>query len=80
MRIEFSKEAQKVLSKLSAIDQKKIVKAIGKINQDPIAGEKLKGEFKGLFKLRAWPYRVIYSFNSGSKIVFIVTIGHRQGV
>ncbi|MBI2019580.1 type II toxin-antitoxin system RelE/ParE family toxin [Candidatus Daviesbacteria bacterium] len=79
-KINFSKEAQKFFLKLNSPDQKKISKAIGKIIKDPLIGEKLKGEYEGLFKLYAWPYRVIYSFDRIKKTVLVVTIGHRQGV
>lgn len=78
--ISFSKEAKKFLSKLNSADKNKISKALNKISANPLAGEKLKGEYEGLFKIYAWPYRIIYNFNLANKIIFIVTIGHRQGV
>lgn len=78
--ITFSREAKKILSKLNSADRDKISKALNKIITDPLVGEKLKGEYKGLFKLYAWPYRVIYGFHPKEEIVVIVTIGHRQGV
>lgn len=78
--ISFSKEAKKFLLKLTTADRNKISKALNKIAIDPTVGEKLKGEYAGLLKLYAWPYRVIYAFNSRERIVLVVTIGHRQGV
>jgi len=78
--ISFSKEAKKFLSKLNSADRNKIAKALKKISANPLVGEKLKGEYEGLFKLYAWPYRVIYGFEDTNKIVLVVTIGHRQGV
>lgn len=80
IRIFLSKEAEKFFLKLNHLDQKKIIKAIDKLQKDPLVGEKLKGGYQGLFKLRAWPYRVIYSFDQNSRTVLVVTIGHRQGV
>jgi len=53
---------------------------MGKLEKDPLIGEKLKGEFEGQFKLYAWPYRVIYIFSAGEKLVTVVEIEHRQGV
>ncbi len=78
--IFFSKEAKKFLSKLNSADRNKISKAVDKIFLNPLVGEKLKGEYEGLFKFYAWPYRVVYNFNPHAGIVLIVTIGHRQGV
>lgn len=80
IEISFSKEAKKFLSKLNSPDRNKIAKALNKIIVNPLAGEKLKGEYEGLFKLYAWPYRIIYDFHSSNKIILVVTIGHRQGV
>lgn len=79
-KLYFSKEAEKLFSKLNSINQKKVSKAIEKLEKSPLVGEKLKGEYQGLLKLYAWPYRVIYSFDNKNKIILIVSIGHRQGV
>ena len=79
-KIKLSKSSEKFFLKLSPSDQKKIAKAILKIEKDPLTGEKLKGQYEGLFKLYAWPYRVIYSYYSQDNIAIIVTIGHRQGI
>lgn len=76
----FTNTAQKSFLKLPKIAQKKIEKGVEKLSQDPLAGEKLRGEFEGQFKLYAWPYRIIYLFDPKSNIVQVVTVGHRQGV
>lgn len=74
-----TKQAEKSFLKLPLSAQKKISKAIDKLNQNPLVGEKLKGEFEGQYKLYAWPYRVIYIFSARNKLVTIVEIEHRQG-
>ena len=78
--ILLTKQSQKSLKSLPLSAQKKISKAMGKLEKDPLIGEKLKGEFEGQFKLYAWPYRVIYIFSAGEKLVTVVEIEHRQGV
>lgn len=78
--IIFTKSAEKSFLKLKSSDQKKIEKAIEKIAKNPLVGEKLKGQYEGLIKIQAWPYRVIYRFTSKGSLVEIVTINHRQGV
>lgn len=80
IKIYFSKEAQKFLRKLNSTDQEKISKAIDKVKTNPLAGEKLKGEYKSLLKIYAWPYLVIYGFDNKKRNIFVVTIGHRQGI
>lgn len=76
----FTKTAQKSFLKLPKIAQKKIEKGIEKLSKDPLAGEKLKGEFEGQFKLHAWPYRIIYIFAPKENIITVVEVEHRQGV
>lgn len=79
-QINFSKSAEKSFLKLKLSDQKKISKAIDKLNENPLLGEKLKGEYEGLYRIQAWPYRMIYSYDPKSGIIEVVTVGHRQGV
>lgn len=80
INILLTKQAEKSLKKLPLSGQKKISKTIEKLTKNPLAGEKLKGEFEGQYKLVAWPYRVIYMFSPEENLVTIVEIGHRQGV
>jgi len=39
----------------------------------------LRGELKGLFKLRVGSYRVLYSFDRGKRTIY-VHLGHRQEI
>lgn len=79
-QIVFTKTAEKSFLKVPLSAKKKIEKAIEKLAQNPLAGEKLKGEFEGQYKLYAWPYRVIYIFSAEDSTVTIVELKHRQGV
>lgn len=78
-QVFFSKTAEKSFLNLPQTAKKKIDKAINKLIEDPLAGEKLKGEFEGQYKLYAWPYRVIYIFSVEEGMVTIVEVEHRQG-
>lgn len=64
---------------LKKIDKKQINRILDKIedtlSENPDKGEALKGQYKGLFKLRVDDYRVIYS--KTRKGVLILRIGHR---
>ncbi|MBI2337965.1 type II toxin-antitoxin system RelE/ParE family toxin [Candidatus Daviesbacteria bacterium] len=79
-QIIFTKTAEKSFLKLPIDAKKKIAKAVEKLADKPLAGEKLKGEFAGQYKLYAWPYRVIYIFSAAEKILTVVEVEHRQGV
>lgn len=48
------------------------------LNRNPDAGEPLKGEFRGLLKLRVGDYRVIYARTGGG--ILVLRIGHRSKV
>ena len=74
-----TKQAEKSFLKLPLSSQKKISKAIDKLIQNPLIGEKLKGEFEGQYKIYTWPYRVIYLFSAIDSVVTVVEIEHRQG-
>ena len=80
VQVIFTKTAEKSFLKLPQNAKKKIAKAVEKLTQNPLIGEKLKGEFEGQFKLYAWPYRVIYIFTASENLVTIVEVEHRQGV
>ena len=49
------------------------------LSHDSDVGVPLKGEFKGLYKLRIGDYRVIYA-KTGRETVVVLRIGHRSKV
>lgn len=77
--VVITKQAEKSFLKLPLSAQTKISKAIDKLIQNPLVGEKLKGEFEGQYKIYAWPYRVIYIFSAVESVITVVEIEHRQG-
>jgi mRNA interferase RelE/StbE len=44
----------------------------------PHVGKLLKGEFSGLWRIRAGEYRVIYEINEGQVLVLVVRVAHRK--
>lgn len=80
IRILFARSAFKSFLKLNASSKNKVSKAVEHLAKNPLVGERLKGELQGLYRLRVWPYRIVYKFSSKDEIIEIVAIGHRQGV
>lgn len=79
-RVYFTPNSEKTFQKIK--DQKlkaRIRLAIIKLSNNPIAGEKLKGVLSGQYKLRVWPYKVIY-FIKPNKDIVITDIGHRKDI
>ena len=58
----------------------KVLRKIGVLSDNPFIGKKLKGEFKGLISLKAWPYRIIYQIVKKEERINIITIEDRQSV
>jgi addiction module RelE/StbE family toxin len=79
MRVSVTPKALKQYDHLSKSEQVKVKKKILALEQDPQEGKKLSGEYAKLRSLKTWPYRIIYYIDSTQKIVFVVTIAHRQG-
>lgn len=75
-----SKRADKELSRLPLSIQHKIVRAFDQIVQNPLIGPKLNGELENYRKKRVGDYRIIYHFDSTSRLVIVYKIEHRQGV
>ncbi len=80
-KIFLSKEADKAYEKLSSPEKKKIDKVIFRISQDPLrSAKKLRGEFSGLYAIRAWPYRITFTLDKKTRKVLIAYIAHRQSI
>ncbi|HBC44956.1 MAG: hypothetical protein UX08_C0013G0008 [Candidatus Collierbacteria bacterium GW2011_GWB1_45_35] len=80
MNIIYTPEAFKNLKKIGAKDLPKIKRKINTLHNNPLVGKLLQGKFEGLRCLRAWPLRIIYTFDSNSKIITIETVDYRGDV
>ena len=79
-RVYFTPNSEKTFQK---IKDKKLKSRIGvailKLSKNPFAGEKLKGTLSNQYKLKVWPYRIIYFIKPNKEIV-ITDVGHRKDV
>ncbi|MEK7654526.1 MAG: type II toxin-antitoxin system RelE/ParE family toxin [Patescibacteria group bacterium] len=76
-QVRVAKSTQKDLAKIPDPWQTRIVKAIDSLVGDPFYGEKMLGKLKDKYKIRIWPYRIIYAVNKKQRTIDIVEIGHR---
>lgn len=76
--VEFTKTARKHLLKLPKEYQTRIRNRIDILLENPLSGKPLEGEYKGLFSLRVWPYRIIYKILKQKLIIEVIEIKHRQ--
>lgn len=80
MKLLFKNEAIKQLKKINPSDKKKAKKKMAILISNPLMGKALKGKFRGLYSLRAWPLRIIYTFNAQKQTIVIETVEYRGGV
>ncbi|MBI3534692.1 MAG: type II toxin-antitoxin system RelE/ParE family toxin [Deltaproteobacteria bacterium] len=80
--IVYKKSVKKDLKRISKDILYIIQRAIEeKLVSDPIRfGIPLRRNLKGLMKLRVGDYRIIYSIDRKTIIVYVIKIGHRRDV
>ncbi|MES1240204.1 MAG: type II toxin-antitoxin system RelE/ParE family toxin [Acidobacteriota bacterium] len=78
--VSIKASAAKSLSRIPKPDRQRLVEAIDRLSEEPLAGGVLKGEFSGLRRLRVGVYRVVYEVVHETVTVLVVRIGHRREV
>jgi len=81
-KIELRPEAIHDLESLDTSVVDRILKKLNwlKENFEIITPVPLKGELKGLFKLRVGDYRILYTHNRKQKLISVHLIGHRRDI
>jgi len=80
MELQYRLSASKQLKEIGVKDLKKVQRKIRFLLDNPLEGKLLQGELKGYRSLRAWPLRIIYTFDSNSKMITIETVDYRGDV
>lgn len=78
-KIEFSKIAEKQLSKLNIDVQKRIINSLERIKIRPYHFAKRK-EGTDYFILRIGDYRAILDIKNNMMIIYVMGIGHRKNI
>ena len=80
-KIRIKKSAKKELTRLSRPAQRKVVRAIDKLADNPRCSmaEKITGG-EGSYRIRAGDYRIIYRIFDDEVVVFVIAIGHRREI
>ncbi len=69
-RILYKSSVSRDLKKIAPNDVDRILKQIRTVlGENPLSGEQLHGDFKGLFKLRIGEYRVVYAFSGDDLLI-----------
>ncbi|MBI5545649.1 MAG: type II toxin-antitoxin system RelE/ParE family toxin [Deltaproteobacteria bacterium] len=81
LRVEVSATAERQLRGLPREDQLRVVRAIGRLAEEPHPRgcRKLAG-YRDVFRIRVGLYRVLYSVDRAKIVVVILKVGHRKDV
>ncbi|MDP2641595.1 MAG: type II toxin-antitoxin system RelE/ParE family toxin [Candidatus Yanofskybacteria bacterium] len=69
--------ANKNLEKFPEKDRLRAKTVLSLIRSNPFQGKKLKGEYKGYYSARSWPYRIVYRVIESRQEVIVAEIDHR---
>ncbi|MBU1031515.1 type II toxin-antitoxin system RelE/ParE family toxin [Patescibacteria group bacterium] len=79
-QVNLLNQAKKDLKKLDPRFQQKVILSLRLLKSKPFLGEKMAGEFKGSYRIKIPPIRIVYTPDLHKKIIWIRAIAHRQGV
>lgn len=75
--IRIKRSAAKELARIPRADRVRIVRAIDRLGDQPLAGTALKGELRGLRRIRVGRYRVLYEVLHGELVILVVRVRSR---
>ncbi|MFA5248649.1 MAG: type II toxin-antitoxin system RelE/ParE family toxin [Patescibacteria group bacterium] len=78
--LELSRKAGKELEKIPSQQKEKITSKFIALENNPYLGKKLDGEYENCRSVYVWPYRIIYMILKDRLLVYVIKVGHRQGV
>ena len=76
--IRIKGSAARDLRRIARPERLRIVAAIDRLKENPYLGSALKGELRGLRRLRVGDFRVIYELQDDALIVLVVRVAHRR--
>ena len=78
--IRIKESAAKELKRVAKPERTRIVAAIDRLAETPHLGTALKGDMRGLRRLRIGDRRVLYEVRVDELVVLVVRIAHRRDV
>ncbi len=78
--LKIKASAQKDLLQLPHKARQRVINAIDALAENPQRGSVLKGELRGLYRLRVGDYRIIYEIQHEAVVVLVLRVDHRREV
>ena len=76
--IRIKASAARELQRIERPDRERLVAAIDRLAENPFAGSALKGELRGLRRIRVGGYRVLYEVRERDLVVLALRAAHRR--
>ncbi len=77
--VRIKSNAAKELARLPRDARERLIEAIDKLGEEPLAGALLKGGLRGLRRIRVGNYRIVYEVLDDELVVLVIRVSHRQG-
>ena len=78
IKIEIDKRVEKDLKNIPKHDIKKIFETIEKLKDNPLLGDKLKGDLSLVRRIKLNKFRIGYFFEEHILKIIIIKVGHRK--
>lgn len=79
-RVFITRRFQRTFESLDAPVQKRVHRALERIQENPQSGRALTGPLAGEYSYRVGAYRIIYRYQAGDDLVWLLTVRHRSDV
>ena len=76
--IRIKASAAKELRRIERSDRERLIAAIDRLADNPFAGSALKGELRGLRRIRVGDYRLLYEVRDRDLVVLVLRAAHRR--
>ncbi len=76
--IRIKESAARELQRIERSDRERLIAAIDRLAENPFAGSALKGELRGLRRIRVGDYRLIYEVREQDLVVLVLRAAHRR--
>jgi mRNA interferase RelE/StbE len=76
--IRIKESAARELQRIERSDRERLIAAIDRLAENPFAGSALKGELRGLRRIRVGDYRLIYEVWEQDLLVLVLRAAHRR--
>ena len=76
--IRIKESAARELQRIERSDRERLIAAIDRLAENPFAGSALKGELRGLRRIRVGDYRLLYEVWERDLVVLVLRAAHRR--